>query len=203
MPYLNSPEPNPEPIDCKILTSALRLFVEHGYHCVSIHEIQKLSGVSIGSIYKYFDGKPGIAGALYNRILKEIEDLFDKIITDNSAPKAQCNVIIEKLFTHTETHPDIIAYIFHTKHSEFLPDMLPICESTPFLKMQAIIAEGIKTGDIKQADPWVATACIFGSMARMIQLRLDRRITRPLPELTQKTIHSIWNGLESPTPVSN
>lgn len=61
MPYLNRSAPQPEPLDCKILTAALTLFVEHGYHKVSIHEIQKLADVSIGSIYRYFDGKEGIA----------------------------------------------------------------------------------------------------------------------------------------------
>ncbi|MCG8083292.1 MAG: TetR/AcrR family transcriptional regulator, partial [Candidatus Thiodiazotropha taylori] len=39
------------PVYDRILSTALDLFVERGYHNVSIHDIQKMANVSIGSIY--------------------------------------------------------------------------------------------------------------------------------------------------------
>ena len=77
MPYLKKPVPQPEPIDCRILSAALDLFVRDGYHNVSIHHIQKQANVSIGSIYNHFGGKEGVARALYIHILKEMEELVD------------------------------------------------------------------------------------------------------------------------------
>ncbi len=49
------------PMDYRIMTAALRLFVNQGYHNVSVHDIQKQADVSFGSIYNYFGGKEGIA----------------------------------------------------------------------------------------------------------------------------------------------
>ena len=195
MPYLSRPTPNPEPIDCKVLTAALSLFVEHGYHSVSIHEIQKIADVSIGSIYKYFDGKEGIATALYKHILGEIEELVDTVILENSSARAQCEALITALFEHTESHPDIIAYAFHAKHSEFLSGLPSICDSNPFLKMRAMVQKGMDEGEFLEMDAWVATTTMFGGISRLIQLRLDGMLDKPLPEYTQQALAAIWGGL--------
>ncbi len=72
MPYLTREAPSPEPIDCRILTAALELYVNRGYHNVSVHDVQKLANVSIGSTYRHFGGKEGIAKALYHHLLNEM-----------------------------------------------------------------------------------------------------------------------------------
>ncbi|MES9894081.1 MAG: TetR/AcrR family transcriptional regulator, partial [Candidatus Thiodiazotropha endolucinida] len=61
MPHLKKITPANAPVDCRILSTALDLFVERGFHNVSIHDIQKQANVSIGSIYNHFGGKEGVA----------------------------------------------------------------------------------------------------------------------------------------------
>ncbi len=195
MPYLNKEALCPEPIDCKILTAALDLFVENGYHNVSIHEVQKQAEVSIGSIYNHFGGKEGIAKALYRHILNEIDELIDRVIDKVDSPSEQCKEIITQLFEHTETHRNIIAFVFHTKHAEFLPQEPLICDASPFKRMREIITQGIVAGEFKKMDSWVASSIIFGSAVRMIQLRLDNHIENPLTEYTSMVIDAAWVGL--------
>ena len=195
MPYLNKIPETPEPLDCRILTAALDLFVENGFHNVSVHEIQKRADVSIGSIYKHFGGKEGIAEALYTHILGEIEQLVDDILSDHDSAMAQCSAIIEALFVHTETHTNIIAYVFHAKHSEFLSKQPPISDAKPFLKMRAIIRQGMESGEFIDTDEWIAASSIFGAMTRMIQLRLDGVIPNELPEYCDQFLKTIWGGM--------
>ena len=200
MPYLNREVPNPEPIDCRILTAALDLFVDNGYHNVSVHDVQKQANVSIGSIYNHFGGKEGIAKALYKHLLNEMNEMIDSIIeqaadTQDSSAISQCNRIIELLFEYTETKTNIIAFILHAKHSEFITNELPICSAEPFSKMRAIVTRGIKQGELQNYNSWVASSTIFGGAIRMIHLRLDGAITQPLPELYEQLISSIWQGM--------
>ena len=195
MPYLNKQPECPEPLDCRILTAALDLFVENGYHNVSVHHIQKRADVSIGSIYKHFGGKEGIAKALYTHILGEIEQLVDRAVEGYSQPLAQVHAIVEALFGYTETHQNIIAYVFHVKHSEFLSNQPPICDASPFLKMRAIVKSGMEAGELIETDEWIAMSAIFGGMSRMIQLRLDGVIKNPLPEYTDRFLETIWSGM--------
>lgn len=200
MPYLSRCASDPEPIDCRILTAALDLFVKNGYHNVSIHEVQHNANVSIGSIYKYFGGKEGVANALYKHILGEIEIVVDAIIEDNATVLDQCEAIIEAMFRHTETHPNILAYVFHTKHSEFITEQLPICDTAPFVKIRNIVQNGIDNGEIVPANPWVVSASLFGAMSTLIQLRLDGSIETPLTEHTAEFIRLIRSGVYANTP---
>ena len=197
MPYLNRPAPSPEPIDCKILTAALDLFVDKGYHNVSIHEVQKQANVSIGSIYKHFGGKEGIAQALYNHILNEVDEMIDRVTMDINTPIEQLEEIIKQLFEHTETHKKIISFVFHSKHADFLSDEPLICNAAPFIKIRNITAQAIKNGELKDIDTYVATSIIFGGAIRMIQLRLDGVIEKPLVDYIDLLLTSLWSGIKA------
>lgn len=195
MPYLKKVIPAPEPVDCRILTAALDLFVNKGFHNVSIHDVQKQAEVSIGSIYNHFGGKEGIAKALYEHLLIEMQDLVDCAIKEKDTAIERCNEIITQLFNYTESHRNIISYVFHPRHNEFITDEPPICNSSPFMSIRGIIQQGMDSGEIKQHNIWVASAAIYGGPIRMIHLRLDNVIEQPLPELLDDIIDSVWQGM--------
>ena len=197
MPYLKRLAPSPEPIDCRILTAALDLFVEKGYHMVSIHEVQKQADVSIGSIYRHFGGKEGIAKALYSHILNEIDELIDGVTKEFDTPIEQLEEIIKQLFEHTETHHQIISFVFHAKHTDFIPNEPLMCDATPFIKIREITSKAIERGDLRDADTWVATSLIFGGAIRLIQLRLDGLIEKPLVNYIDVLMSSLWHGLKT------
>ncbi|WP_298608623.1 TetR/AcrR family transcriptional regulator [uncultured Thiothrix sp.] len=195
MPYLKKVIPQPEPIDCRILTAALDLFVQHGYHNISIHEIQKQAQVSIGSIYNYFGGKEGIARALYQHILNELDQAVDDVIAEGGSPSEQCKRVMADLFNYTETHRNIIAFAFHPKHAEFLPEEPRPSDSSAFTKMRGIVQRGMDLGEFRQMDTWVAASGMFGGAIRMIQLRLEGKIERPLPEYLEAVLLTARVGL--------
>ncbi|MCW8905790.1 MAG: TetR/AcrR family transcriptional regulator [Sedimenticola sp.] len=194
MPYLNKVAPDPEPLDCRVLTAALDLFVERGFHNVSIHDVQRESGVSMGSIYKHFGGKEGVAKGLYYHLLKEFEEMMDRVIQEVPGSRQRCERIITLLFEYTETRRSIIEYMLHAKHREFLPDEPPICSSGPFKAMRRIVQEGMDAGEIRRGDPWVMASSIFGGAIRLIHLRLDGLVDTPLPAFRDEVIECVWQG---------
>jgi AcrR family transcriptional regulator len=195
MPYLKKSTPKNEPVDCRILTAALDLFVENGFHNVSVHDVQKQANVSIGSIYNHFGGKEGNAKALYNHLMQEFEEMVGDIIAEDLSNRERCNKIILQLFEYTETKRNIIAYMLHAKHREFLPDEPPICSSTPFITMRDIVQKGMDVGEIRPGEPWVVTAAVFGGAIRMIHLRLDGSIQEPLTRYYDELVACVWQGL--------
>ncbi|MCG7946021.1 MAG: TetR/AcrR family transcriptional regulator [Candidatus Thiodiazotropha taylori] len=184
------------PVYDRILSTALDLFVERGYHNVSIHDIQKMANVSIGSIYNHFGGKEGVAKALYYHLIREMEELVADVIDENLSFRESCNRIISLLFEYTESKRNIVAYVLHAKHQEFLPDEPPICSSTPFKTMRNIVQRGMESGEIRDGDPWVVASGVFGGAIRLIHLRLDGVLNVPLPELYDELIDCMWHGME-------
>lgn len=195
MPYLSRAAPDPEPMDCRILTAGLTLFVENGFHKVSVHDIQKKANVSIGSIYKHFGGKEGIAKKLYYHLLNEMDELINQGIKDKATTREKCEEIIRLMFTYTETERNIIAFIFQPNHRDFLPDEPPICSASPFRRLREIIREGMDKGEIQEMTTEVAASAIFGVAIRMIQLRLDGIIENPLPNYLDEVFGAGWNGI--------
>jgi len=195
MPYLKKCTPDKESVDCRILTAGLDLFVERGFHNVSVHDVQKKANVSIGSIYNHFGGKEGIAKALYYHLMKEFEEMVEDVVAMDMTSRERCNKIIRQLFEYTETRRNIVSYMLHAKHREFLPDEPPVCSSTPFKTMRDIVKEGMDRGEIRQGDPWVLAASIFGGAIRMIHLRLDGVIREPLTGYYDELVDCTWRGL--------
>ena len=195
MPYLNRDSTEDEPIDCRILTAGLDLFVENGYHNVSVHDVQKSAGVSIGSIYKHFGGKEGVAKRLYEHLLGELDEMLDDVISTEETPEKRCRELIRRLFDYTETRTNIIAFVFNAKHREFLSNEPPMCSSKPFAKMRGIVDQGMDEGVFKRVDSFVAVSMVFGSAIRMIQLRLDGVVERPLPEYFDEIVATAWHGM--------
>ncbi|MCP4010936.1 MAG: TetR/AcrR family transcriptional regulator [Proteobacteria bacterium] len=198
MPYLSRPEPDPMPMDCRILSAAIKLFVNQGYHNVSVHDIQKQANVSIGSIYKHFGGKEGIARALHSRLLEEMNQMVDSVIDQNLSAIEQCNRIIELLFEYTETRTEIIAFVLNARHTEFITGEPPICTAEPFQKIRNIVQKGMDSGEIQTYNCWVSASVIFGGAFRMIYMRLEGLIDRPLPEFYEEIVAATWKTMEVP-----
>ena len=58
----------------EILAAALRAFDERGVLGATLDDIRAGSGASVGSIYHHFEGKEGIAEALYAEVLGRYQD---------------------------------------------------------------------------------------------------------------------------------
>jgi len=162
---------------------------------VSVHDIQRMADVSIGSIYNHFGGKEGVVRALYYHLLNEFEQMVAEVISMELNNVQRCNEIIRLLLEYTESRRDIVEFMLHAKHREFLPDEPPVCSAAPFKTMRDIVEWGIDNGEIVHGDSWITTSSVFGSTIRMIHLRLDGLIDKPLPGFYDELIETVWRGL--------
>jgi AcrR family transcriptional regulator len=111
----------------KIFEFCIREFARAGYANVSIRNISKGAGISIGAIYYYFSSKEQIGQFLYDKtteiILNRIRLGIQKAPNDKEALKS----IIYNLFDMSEKEPHLMEFILYVKHKEFLPNAPPIC----------------------------------------------------------------------------
>ena len=179
----------------QVLATALRLFTERGYFNTSVQDVVRDSGVSTGSIYHHFKDKEGIAKALYDSLVVRMGTAIADIQKQHKSPHDQCRAVIEHLFHMTETEPEIMAFMLYAKHREFMPDKAPICSSKPFEQMRNMVKEGMDSGILVPMDPLVAATAVFGGALRMINLRLDGILEKPLPAYLEEVWQCAWRAV--------
>lgn len=67
----------PEQRPGQLLDAAMRCFEERGYDDSSVHEIAVRSGVSVGTVYRYFASKEHLLEAIHHRFHEGLEAAFD------------------------------------------------------------------------------------------------------------------------------
>ena len=192
----NDPAATPEKsVKRLILDTALDLFTANGYFNTSVHHIQKNAGISIGSIYHHFNSKEAIAKAIYDELIDQMSHAVLSIMKDHDSTKDRCFAVISYLFDLTAHDPQKMNYMLHANHREFIPDQKPVCSSVPFEMIANMIPQGMNAGEIKAMDPIAASVCIFGPALRLIHLKLDGVLAKPLSAYFDEIWSAIWEGV--------
>lgn len=179
----------------KVLDTALRLFTRDGYFNTSMRDITRESAVSTGSIYHHFKDKEGVAAALFEDLLERMRAELEAIGAAHDSAHDQCRAVVELLFQITEHEPEVMAFMLYVKHREFLPNERPVCSSVPFDLMRAMVARGMRRGEILPGDVMVASSCLFGGAIRMVTSALDGILERPLQGYTDEVWDRSWRAV--------
>ncbi len=180
-----------------ILQAALRLFGRDGYFNTSVHDIRREADVSIGTIYHYFSSKEALAQALYQKLVTEMSNNLAQIIAASSGARDCSRAIISYLFEKAESSPEEMHFILYARHQEFMPSEKPICSSKPFELIMRMVQMGIAKGELIAIDPAVATTSLFGGAMRLIHLRLDKALPKPLGEYLDETWRCGWRAIKN------
>jgi AcrR family transcriptional regulator len=73
--------------DQLIIATALKLFVENGFHGTATSRIAKESGVANGTLFNYFATKEILIVEIYNSIIKKKDDFIIESIESHSVSK--------------------------------------------------------------------------------------------------------------------
>lgn len=184
-----------KPATDQVLGAALNLFTDQGYFNTSIPDIVKASSVSTGSIYHYFRDKEGIARSLYDSLVARMEAHFNDINATHATAHDRCRAAIALLFELTEQEPAVMRFMLFSRHREFIPDQKPVCSSRPFVIMREMVSTGMQNGEISEMTPIVAASAVFGGALRLIQLRLDGILDKPLPDYLDEIWQCAWRSV--------
>lgn len=187
--------PRSTPARDQVLSSALELFTGQGFFNTSIPDIVRVSGVSTGSIYHHFGDKEGIAKALYDTLIDRVDSALTEIEHRHNSAHDRCHAIVKLMFSIARDEPEIMKYMLHARHREFMPSVAPVCSSRPFQHMRDMVAQGINNGEMIALDNTVVAAAVFGGALRMIQLHLDGILERPLEEYMDDVWQCAWRSV--------
>lgn len=188
---------DPEEKMAKVVETARRLFVESGYHKVSIPAIVKASGVSTGAIYHHFSNKENLAFYIHEQTLAEFYELLSARLVGTSTVYQKLRAFAQLVLDIAENDPIMMKYMLFMKHGEFLEDAKPICFSQPFRWVQQTVGEGIENGEIRPGNLMVSAASYTGVILRTIEAKFAGVLEAPLQDVAEEVIANAWRVIKA------
>ncbi|MDW8317376.1 MAG: TetR/AcrR family transcriptional regulator [Anaerolineae bacterium] len=149
-----------------ILQEATRLFVERGYHGLSMREIAEAVGVSKAGLYYYFKDKEDLFLAILLGNLSRLEQILQEA---RQAPTARQQIehFVRALFRWPPEERAIIRLA--SQEMEHLSqhgvaEFSRLYYAKFIGQVQAILAEGVQRGELRPVDPTLATWMLLGMM---------------------------------------
>lgn len=177
-----------------VLETALRLFVEYGFHNTPTSKIAKEAGISSGTLFYFFPTKDDLVVALY----LDIKTKLGCQIIENIANEKSLKEIFKKYYEGT------LNWAMHHK-AEF--KFLEQFNSSPYLKkiaeeeiqknikpLKELLQNGVNEGIIKPMDIEIIFTLISGHTFSINQYLLSNDLSEgKRNEVINETFDLIWS----------
>lgn len=147
----------------KIVSAALELANRDGFHAMSLRDLASRSGVSMGSLYSYFDSKTTLLTMILTEVSATVIDVLDHpphaVASD---PQAHLDWLIDTHIRLTETMQPWFAFAFMEAKSFPLPARRMAIDSEAATEkiFAGVLKDGVAQGRFTLEDPDLAAALI-------------------------------------------
>ncbi len=155
----------------QILSHAVRLFAERGYHLTQISDIIEAAGIARGTFYLYFDSKRAIFSELLDRLFGTFEGVIRRIEVGEGHPAVgvQMRGNVDRVIDAMIEHRDLVRILlraavgldpeFDGKVADFYRKLLSI--------LRGSIEMGLEMGLIRPCDTEVAGIFVLGGLKEL------------------------------------
>lgn len=141
----------------RILRVITEEFANNGFNNTSISQIASKSGISVGSVYKYFENKEEIFKMVVEDGLSQLESLLTRLVSSNDDIAVKAEIIIRELIKFSNEKPELVKlYCALTADgsSELLSSLSQQIEALSAQIYSKVLEEAQKTGDVRSdIDP--------------------------------------------------
>jgi len=185
-----------------VLQTALDLFSSHGFHDVSMHRIAEESGFSIGTLYKFFQDKEALYGALINdyagkfsgELLSALEKPEDEVECIRAYVAAK-----GKIFENNR--PMLRLYFAETRNASFdfkssLETELRAMYDGILQKLARVFQRGIKRGLFRRLmEPYYLAVAVDSLTNSFLFLWLENPDRHPYAENVETIMRLAFENL--------
>ncbi|MFQ6607190.1 MAG: TetR/AcrR family transcriptional regulator [Fidelibacterota bacterium] len=156
----------------QILDAALEVVVKKGYADCRMDDIVKVSGLSKGTIYWYYKSKKEVFLSLINHWVSKFGVTLNHIVQEDLSASDQLRQLFSFFLDISEKNPEVLNaelefWALASRDQDFLNKTQKIYhELMEFI--EAIVANGVETGEFKNLDVKVAALSIMVNVEGII-----------------------------------
>ena len=155
-----------------ILAAALDLFSRETFEGARVPAIADAAGVGAGTIYRYFDSKEALVNALYRHWKGALADALLDAVDETMSPRAMVGAFWRALWRFASDHPQAFAFLETHHHAPYLDDASRAAGAAMGAAMSAHIVRMQATGEVRDLDPAVLSALVFGAFTGIVKATL-------------------------------
>ena len=181
----------------KMLDAAARLFGSQRFHEVRMEDIAAEAAVGKGSLYRYFNDKEELYGALLERASHQFMTRLEDALKDAGGPRQRLLAVAATSLSFFAEQPHVSDLIqraeTHTDPSRLLP-WQQVRDRTHQLMLD-LFAEARARGDFIVRDPEIGVLLFLGGLRSVIRFGPRQQP----PELAQRVVDTFLEGAELPS----
>jgi AcrR family transcriptional regulator len=173
----------------EIMTAAMRLFANQGFHRTTMSEIAKEAEFSTGSLYNFFKSKEELYFTLLREEIEKLELRIREQRAKARGPREDLEAVVDTLIEYFEENRYVFQiFATHQDHFEWpMKGELAEVVRAKYLNFIAELVEvfkgGIAQGLFKNYEPEELALCFMGIMNSFIFLWIN---TEPKVRLREK-----------------
>ncbi len=187
----------------EILTAAITVFSQKGYHDTSISDLIEKAGIARGTFYLYFENKRQIFDSILNNLLLEIDHCIKtiEIGAEQPNPLDQLRANLTRIFTLFVENPELSKILLRhaTGLDEESDQKITEFYSNSAYKIEEALRLGIRMNLVRECDPRITSYCILGSIREVIEhITLSRRDISEIDAIVEEVLGFGLYGLMNP-----
>ncbi len=185
----------------RIQQAAAQLYAEHGFKDITARKVAERAGVSVGSLYSYFDNLTELMQSLWKgpvrRLLKDVESA----LASSEEPLARLRIFLETYahFAVTERATYRGAFMFVRPETQTKPNPVPLDQDRLFATLRGIVVSGQTRGQIREGDPDQIAQTLWSGVhgAIALPLSIDRLALEPPEQAVPTMIDTLLEWVRS------
>jgi AcrR family transcriptional regulator len=153
----------------EILSAALGLFAEKGYHAVSMQEIATAAEFATGTLYNFFRDKEDL---YFELLVSCAESAFGLIMPVLDGPRDERRKVANFIGLHerlAREHRAAIQLFLLERRGRYLPGSKTEAKKKQFSagliqQLSEVIAAGVRKGLFNSVDPLIAAKCLTATL---------------------------------------
>ena len=181
-----------------ILTAALELFAEKGFHGTAVPEIAERAGVAAGTIYRYFVSKEAIVNAIYQRQKAQLLAAVMAEFPFEGEARTQIHHFVSKVLAFARRHPQAFQFLELHHHAPYLDDKSREVETSVVSMANEFVAQHERAKVLRKAPDGVLAAMVWGALVGFVRAGWEKRAdTGEKGEVALED--AIWSAVRRPT----
>ena len=152
-----------------ILQAAERLFIERGYHAVSIEQIADAARVSKGLVHYHFTSKEHLLFCILKDMLAKLSASLDDILKSDETAQAKIRMAIKVYLNLASSRLELaritlLEEVFTEKSKSYLVTLM----EENVMKLTALVEDGTTKGEFKPVNSQLVAYLMRGAIFEVI-----------------------------------